>query len=746
MSGQAFLWDLANDRLIGEPYKLDNPVDMVRISQDGKKVLASDGRTTQLWSTTGGQSVTLKPSGEFVFSPDGRRVFLIESRGEVGQESIVGTIWDTETGKQDGSEFHLPLIYRGAIWAPGGESLLTIGEGDVTLWDSNTGQAIAGLDPKRTDRWVVDYGSLENRNGEPDLSGFDQDAYYHRSNNFGFRFSTDGRFILGAADVFRTPAGYSWAWNVMTRTVVKPSWLLPDERSLAVGYSPEGKIAFTTSFTEVVRAWDLKNGQPVGEPLRHPFRVWSVDISADGGIVVTGGADKVARIWDRTGGTAPVKLDQSGAVFAVAISPDGRHLLTGSGDNNARLWNVQSRTQTHRPFMNNYVPYRVAFGAERTVLTKSRDGTRVWELARGPESKESQRPVPEYRRTKSRDGRTVSNDRVYLDLTVEVFDANGKPIGKPFRHPDRPILGGMGGTISPDGKTLLTVHSAGNAYIWDVDDGKLRFSSPISTETKDIAFLDDGKAITVQSDRDGSVVIWDVKTGKSDGELLKHGGPVTCIAIGPEGKTLLTGGPDKVLVWDLRTRLPVGPPLELASPARDIGVDPGNGHPAIVVYDEARKTWEWPFPAPWRRTITRRDPGPGLYGEDDRQRGKDLGPGRSGPGGCFAPDSMARADEPLRMSNGGRRGFSIDIDPGTLVFNGIDNSTGEYLLLPQSTGVNSTIAHGELLHSRHLEELGARGNGSARPTSPRPRGSISKGFVPDRLGRHLRPQCRPRPP
>ncbi len=597
---QAILWDLATNRQIGGPYEMDKTIDLVRISPDGKTVLACDGQTTQLWSTSGRRSVTLRPSGEFVFSPDGRKVFLIETKGEIGRESLVGTIWDTEIGKQVGSEFGLPLIYRGAIWAPSGESLLPFGEGSLDLRDVGTGQAIASLYPKRTARWTVDYDS----NGEHDPSSFQEDSIYPSLHDFRlFRFATDGGLILGVDEYSTPPTAYSWAWNATTRTDVNLGWL-PQERSLAVGYSPEGKTAFTTSFTEVVRAWDLKSGLPVGEPLPHEFRVWSVDLSPDGRTILTGGADKSARLWDRTGGTTPAKLDHNGAVFAVAFSHDGRRILTGSGDKNARLWDVESRKETtHGPFAHDHAPFHVAFEGVDAVRTISRDGTRVWELSGGPGRKETERLIPEWRQTRSRDGREVRRDDLMLDGAVEVFDAKGKRIGKPFQHPNASILErGMGGAISPDGKTLLTGDGAGDAYVWDVDSGKMRFPLPKSTEVKDIAFLDDSKAITAHAD--GSVVIWDVRSdGPADhryGETLAHSSPITCIAIGPGGKTLLTGGSDKfVRVWDLRTRLLVGQPLQLDGTVRDIGVDPGNGHPVIVAYDETHKKWEWPFPAPW---------------------------------------------------------------------------------------------------------------------------------------------------
>jgi WD40 repeat protein len=77
----------------------------------------------------------------------------------------------------------------------------------------------------------------------------------------------------------------------------------------------------------------------------HDSVVYAVAISPDNRWLVTGSADKTARLWDLSAkdpAANPVVLrGHDGAVFVVAISPDSRWVVTGSEDRTARLWLLQ---------------------------------------------------------------------------------------------------------------------------------------------------------------------------------------------------------------------------------------------------------------------------------------------------------------------------------------------------------------------------------------------------------------------
>jgi WD40 repeat protein len=639
-NSEALLWDLAGDRPVGEPYRMEHSVLLARVSPDGKTVLTGDSWSTRLCDAAERRRLTLPATNDARFSPDGKRVLLIERREEkFGGTSLIGSIWDTKSGSRLGEEFEVPLprpLHKSeAVWAPDGETLLITGTNirngmeEYTIRDAS-GRLVDSLAPTWTLWTRVDYDISGGLSAEG-LAEMAEESIDRNHKLSHVNFATDGRFVLGLDEEVAGAGGaYVWAWDAVARAGVDLHWE-KWERPLAVGYSPTRTTAFTTSFTEVVRVWDLRLGRPVGEPLRHQFRVWGVALSPDVQTIVTGGADAHARFW-RTGDdsskagsreapaaadTGPsawvdstLTLDHFGPVFAVAFSPNGGRIMTGSGDKdtNAHLWDAQSRRELRSPFKHESAVCEVAFEGEGALRTRSVQGTsRVWELARGPEKREAQRHLPDQRQDRSRNGRTLTQllgEGGDVDHGFEVRDAAGKPIGEPFWDPEWLMAdllgGGLQGVISPDGTNLLTATGDGTASLWKVD-SRRRLQLPTSTEITRIAFLNDRLAIT--SHVDGAIEFWDASNGKPDGEPLEHGGPITALAFGPDGKTVLSGGYKEVRVWDVRTRLQVGPSLPHENPVVELAVVSGEGHAVIVTREMLKsggtKRWEWPFPAPW---------------------------------------------------------------------------------------------------------------------------------------------------
>ena len=69
-------------------------------------------------------------------------------------------------------------------------------------------------------------------------------------------------------------------------------------------------------------------------------------LSADGTLVVTGGADKTAKLWEMaTGRELRTFQGHTGSVTSVAFTSDGRWLVSGSEDKTIRVWEVATGVQ-----------------------------------------------------------------------------------------------------------------------------------------------------------------------------------------------------------------------------------------------------------------------------------------------------------------------------------------------------------------------------------------------------------------
>jgi WD40 repeat protein len=66
-----------------------------------------------------------------------------------------------------------------------------------------------------------------------------------------------------------------------------------------------------------------------------------VAFSPDGKYVLTGSADRTAKLWDvSTGKEIRTFSGHSDTIFAVAFSPDGQYIVTAADDKTARIWDV----------------------------------------------------------------------------------------------------------------------------------------------------------------------------------------------------------------------------------------------------------------------------------------------------------------------------------------------------------------------------------------------------------------------
>lgn len=132
-----------------------------------------------------------------------------------------------------------------------------------------------------------------------------------------------------------------------------------------------------------------------------------------------------------------------------------------------------------------------------------------------------------------------------------LFDATtGKLTAKCSDH------GSRNKTFSPDSARIATAGEDNTARVWDAATGALRATCQGHTkEVNCIAFSPDGTRLATGS-QDGTVRQWDARTGQEIEQAYdRHGATLYSVVYSPDGESIASGGEDRTIrVWRARGR------------------------------------------------------------------------------------------------------------------------------------------------------------------------------------------------
>lgn len=255
-------------------------------------------------------------------------------------------------------------------------------------------------------------------------------------------------------------------------------------------------------------------------------------LSPDGSVLVSGGDDKVIRVWDTKKWRQAGMLDgHTGTITDLAFCPGGKWVVSASTDKTVRVWDVET--------LESVATVPGGYTAKTWAVAVSPDGAL---LATG-------------------DG---GGDLMIFALSSEVTPAQAgtkvsnyeeKPLQKPLRAV-RGLQGVYGLAFSPDGKLLASagddgVFSTNLVKLWDPHTmslvATLNHKSWWANELYGLTFSRDGKML-VSAGTD-SIRIWDVATGVELKRCTKFDTKVYCAHFFLDGR-LAFGDSLSVRVWD----------------------------------------------------------------------------------------------------------------------------------------------------------------------------------------------------
>lgn len=371
----------------------------------------------------------------------------------------------------------------------------------------------------------------------------------HEAGILDIDFSDDGQFLASGAED-RTVR----LWDVSSGELLKTFSGSPGAL-LRVAFAPDGKTIASSSadatilndatdtVDRTIRLWDVETGETrlVIEPKSGFVR--SLDFSPDGTTLATGVWDSAnagtIRIYDGNTGEEINRLfARSDIITDIHYSPDGRYIALVSWDSVVQVWDIARRWQVHR---------FIGFADRILSMDYSADGQF---LVIGTGNTGNNEFVERARDTsvwlidlKNRDEIRSFNgyqDWVWtVDLSLDGTLA--ATAGGPLRLPQA-----QQGQPAPAMDTSIR--------LWKVASGEEVAQLNGHTNTVDsVKFLPDGKRL-VSGSWDGLIILWDITTGEQLRVYEGHTGRVYKLALSADGSRFLSASADgTVKLWDTET-------------------------------------------------------------------------------------------------------------------------------------------------------------------------------------------------
>lgn len=416
---------------------------------------------------------------------------------------------------------------------------------------------------------------------------------------------------LGAASVVFAIGGLTWLWqqSAQLARVEADAKLAAQSRSVDLAFDraltmcEQGEVARGLQELSTLREqaaevaphldrpirWNLETWQhyhaPRAATLEHPSLVRAIAFSPDGNLLLTGGSDGVARLWDPATGTrVGGDLGRDGSTNAVAFSPTGKSFVTVDKSGTAQIWDLPLGKQSTPPLRHGSSILAVAFSPDgKFLITGGADGRGIlWDAKHGDRAGlELHHDGAIEALAFAPDGKSILTGST--DGTARLWESeSGHPMQKPFRHakPVRVVA------FAPDGRTYTTGSAFGFVGTWppeanDIPPQVKAFALPAPV----LAFDPSGRFLVIphgKGDTGGGGVTVVRPQDDMTARMLTFKGIVESLAVGPKGRSLLAGGGPFATLWLEPGEREYAIPLEQDSDVGRIALDPTGRWAATV--------------------------------------------------------------------------------------------------------------------------------------------------------------------
>ncbi|HNL39836.1 MAG TPA: WD40 repeat domain-containing protein, partial [Saprospiraceae bacterium] len=346
-----------------------------------------------------------------------------------------------------------------------------------------------------------------------------------------------------------------------SRTIVQTFDDMPAD-ILSMSYSSDGKIACALS-NFVIRVWPGTDQNQYFDLRGHTDKVLSVQFSRNSRLLISGGADHNAILWDaETGALVRTFERHTGEVRSASFFDDDDKIITAGNDHYVYLWD--------------------------------RNGALLQTLLCGPEFNGIALGPPDKKHVLTGD-----LDLRFWPISWSVFNDNSPHIAEITSL-----------SVAPGDELCLTGSKDHTAKIWNIESQDVLWTFQAEDEVVAVDWSLDGNYFMIGL-RNGTIHLFD-----SDRLLIstfrgQHSSSLTCLALSPDGKHYISGSRDGLAkVWELNgsNNPTLVSTLTDRSDVSSVAWSPNGLMIAIGFLNENVKIYPWDKPKPLNsRPITLRD-------------------------------------------------------------------------------------------------------------------------------------------